>query len=104
MYRPGQARERLMIKDIIVHLDGSAEDVARLAYAEIIASAWGAHMTAIFTNLLPDLAVATPMDGGAVMGMLTEWQNQAQREGDTVSRRLAARLAKIARPNEFRRI
>jgi hypothetical protein len=77
MYRSGQARERLMIKDIMVHLDGGAEDETRLAIAEMIASAWGAHMTAIFTNLLPDLAGATPMDGGAVMGMLTEWQNQA---------------------------
>jgi hypothetical protein len=71
-----------MIKDIMVHLDGSAEDEIRLAYAEIIASTWGAHLTAIFTNRLPDLAVATPVDGGAaMMQMLSEWQNQAQQEG-----------------------
>src|SRR4051794_8117459 len=78
MYRSGQAREQLMIKDIMVHLDGSAEDEIRLAYAEIIASTWGAHLTAILTNRLPDLAVATPVDGGAaMMQMISEWQNQA---------------------------
>jgi nucleotide-binding universal stress UspA family protein len=90
-----------MIKDIMVHLDGSAQDEIRLAYAEIIASTWGAHLTAIFTNRLPDLAVATPVDGGAaMMQMLSEWQNQAQQEGDAI----CGRLARIAEPSELRRI
>lgn len=94
-----------MIKDIMVHLDGSAEDEIQLAYAEIIASTWGAHLTAIFTNRLPDLAVATPMDGGAaMMQMLSEWQNQAQQEGDAICGRLAGRLARIAEPSKLCRI
>jgi hypothetical protein len=64
---------------------GSAEDEIRLAYAEIIASTWGGHLTAIFTNRLPDLAVATPVDGGAaMMQMPSEWQNQAPQEADAI--------------------
>src|SRR4051812_36275858 len=105
MNQTGQLRERLMIKDIMVHLDGSAEDEIRLAYAEIIASTWGGHLTAIFTNRLPDLAVATPVDGGAaMMQMLSEWQRQAQQEGDTTCGRLAGRLARIAGPSKLRRV
>lgn len=82
-----------MIKDIMVHLDGSSEDEIRLAYAEIMVSAWGVHLTAIFTNRLPDLAVATPVDGGAaMMQMLSEWQRQAQQDGDIICGRLAGRV------------
>jgi hypothetical protein len=92
-----------MIKDIVVHLDGSAEDEIRLDFAEVIASTWSARLTATFTNLLPDLAVATPMDGGsAMMQMLSDWQDQAQQEGDPVSERLAARPVGIGAPYELR--
>ncbi len=94
-----------MIKDIMVHLDGSAEDEIRLNFAELIASTWSARLTATFTNLLPDLAIATPMDGGsAMMQMLSDWQDQAQQEGDAISERLAARLAGIGAPYELRRV
>jgi nucleotide-binding universal stress UspA family protein len=94
-----------MIKDIMVHLDGSAEDEIRLDFAEVIASTWSAHLTATFTNLLPDLAVATPMDGGgAMMQMLSDWQDQAKQEGDAVCKRLAARLVGIGAPYELRRV
>jgi hypothetical protein len=54
MYRSGQAKERLMIKDIMVHLDGSAEDEIRLAYAEIIASTWGVQGAGVRRSHLGD--------------------------------------------------
>ena len=42
-----------------------------------------AHLIGIFTNLLPDLAVAMPMDGGAAaMQVLTELEDKARQDGD----------------------
>lgn len=54
-----------MIKDIMVHLDGSLEDESRLGHVQSIASAERAHLIGIFTNSLPDLSIAVPFDGGA---------------------------------------
>ncbi|WP_204274895.1 hypothetical protein, partial [Enterobacter hormaechei] len=45
-----------MVKDIVVHLDGSAEDETRLSYAELLAGAQGAHVTGLYTNVMPDIA------------------------------------------------
>ena len=67
-----------MIKDIMVHLDGSPEDEIRLEHGQALASAGRAHLIGIFTNLLPDLTVAMPMDGGAAaMQILTELEDKA---------------------------
>src|SRR5690349_4701218 len=43
--------ERTMIRDVLVHLDGSPDDELRLAHAEAIATAHEAHVTGLFTNL-----------------------------------------------------
>jgi nucleotide-binding universal stress UspA family protein len=97
--------EAMMIKDILVHLDGSAEDEVRLAHGEAVASAQGAHLTGIFTNPLPELLITTPMDGGAATAqVLAEIEQQARLEGDTVNRRLSERLARLGVSNELRRV
>ena len=51
-----------MIKDILVHLDGSADDELRLQHAEAIATASQGHLTGLFTNPLADLAAFMPLD------------------------------------------
>ena len=54
-----------MLKDILVHLDGSADDELKLQHAEAIATASQGHLTGLFTNPLADLIAVMPLDGGA---------------------------------------
>jgi nucleotide-binding universal stress UspA family protein len=94
----------MMIKDIMVHLDGSSEDEIRLGYAQLLSSPGPAHVTGVYTNLLPDFTMAVPMDGGAIaMQALTEVEEKARREGDDTARRLADHLASLGAPTHFRR-
>lgn len=93
-----------MIKDIVVHLDGSPEDEIRLEHGQALATAGRAHLIGLFTNQLPDLTVAMPMDGGAAaIQVLTELQDQALKDGDATARRLTERLAGLQVPSELRR-
>ncbi|WP_201864433.1 universal stress protein [Microvirga soli] len=93
-----------MIKDIMVHLDGSPEDEIRLEHGQALATAGRAHLIGLFTNQLPDLTVAMPMDGGAAaIQVLTELQDQAMKDGDVTARRLTERLAGLQVPSELRR-
>ena len=102
---PVKPRERAMINDIMVHLDGSPEDEIRLEHGQAIAAAVRAHLIGIFTNLLPDLTVAMPMDGGAAaMQMLTELGDKARQDGDMTAKRLTERLGGLQVQTEFRRL
>jgi len=93
-----------MIKDIMVHLDGSPEDEIRLEHGQALATAGRAHLIGLFTNQLPDLTIAMPMDGGAAaIQVLTELQDQAMKDGDVPARRLTERLAGLQVPSELRR-
>ena len=94
-----------MIKDIMVHLDGSPEDEIRLEYGQAIASVGQAHLIGVFTNLLPDLSIAMPFDGGAaaVVQIVTELEEQARKDGDATSKRLVERLTGLQVPTEIRR-
>ncbi|MCB8822312.1 universal stress protein [Microvirga rosea] len=93
-----------MIKDIMVHLDGSPEDEIRLEHGQALATPGRAHLIGLFTNQLPDLTVAMPMDGGAAaIQVLTELQDQALKDGDATARRLTERLAGLQVPSELRR-
>ncbi|WP_457089859.1 universal stress protein [Microvirga sp. P5_D2] len=94
-----------MIRDIMVHLDGSAEDEIRLEHGQAIASAGQAHLIGIFTNLLPDLTVAMPIDvSAAAMQVLTELEDKARQDGDATAQRLTERLASLHVPSELRRL
>ncbi len=94
-----------MIKDVMVHLDGSAEDEIRLEHGQAIASAGRAHLIGIFTNLLPDLTVAMPIDvSAAAMQVLTELVGKARQDGDATAQRLTERLASLQVPSELRRL
>ncbi len=94
-----------MTKDIMVHLDGSAEDEIRLEYGQALATAGQTHLIGIFTNLLPDLTIPMPMDGGAAaMQVLAELDERARRDGDATATRLTERLAGLQVPHELRRL
>ena len=83
-----------MIKDIMVHLDGSPEDEIRLEHGQALTSPGSAHLIGLFTNRLPELTVAMPMDGSAAaIQILTELQDQAMKDGDATAKRLMERLS-----------
>lgn len=93
-----------MIKDVLVHLDGSAGDEFRLQHAEAIAAAFAAHLTGLFTNTVPDLITVMPMDAGAAAAqVLADLDDEARRHGDIAQQRLAERFSRISVPNEIRR-
>ena len=46
-----------MIRDVMVHLDGSPEDEIRLEYGQILVPSEGGHLIGVFTNLLPDMSI-----------------------------------------------
>jgi nucleotide-binding universal stress UspA family protein len=88
----------------MVHLDGSPEDEIRLEHGQAIASEGRAHLIGIYTNLMPDLTVAMPMDGGgAAMQVLTELEERARKEGNATAQRLTERLASLQVASELRR-
>ena len=94
-----------MFKDIMVHLDGSPEDEIRLEHGQALTAPGRAHLIGLFTNQLPDLTVAMPMDGGAAaIQILTELQDQAMRDGDARAKWLEQRWADLQVPSELRRL
>lgn len=94
-----------MIRDVMVHLDGSPEDEIRLEYGQILVPSEGGHLIGVFTNLLPDMSIAMPFDGGAaaVVQIVTELEQQARKDGDAAAGRLADRLTGLQVPTELRR-
>jgi nucleotide-binding universal stress UspA family protein len=94
-----------MIKDVLVHLDGTPQDEERLQYAEAIASTSQAHVTGLFTNPMPDMPMIAPMDGGVgVAEVLSSLEDEARRTGDAVQQKLAERFARLGTSNEIRRV
>jgi nucleotide-binding universal stress UspA family protein len=94
-----------MIKDVLVHLDGTSRDEARLQHAEAIASVFQAHVTGLFTNPLPDMPLIAPMDAGAAAAeILVSLTDEAKGTGDVLQKRLADRMARFSVPYEIRRI
>ncbi|WP_157961357.1 universal stress protein [Microvirga flavescens] len=94
-----------MIKDILVHLDGTGDDEVRIKHAEALAVSSQAYVTGLFTNPLPDFAAFASMDGGAgAAALLAQMQDDSRKLADEVLQRLTERFGKLAVPNEIRRI
>src|SRR6202040_3216382 len=89
-----------MIKDVMVHLDGTAGDEVRLAAGNDIADAFHSHIFGLFLNVLPVLFV--PEDGIGSM-QPAELPNQARTSGDKVEEKLSQRLTRLQKPVELRR-
>jgi len=94
-----------MIKDVLVHLDGSPRDEERLQHAEAIASIWQSHVTGLFTNPTPDIPLIAPMDGGAAAAeIIVSLNEESKGAGDVLQKNLADRMARFSVPNEIRRL
>jgi len=97
--------ENIMIKDVLVHLDGTPRDEERLQHAEAIAAISQAHVTGLLTTPLPDIPLIAPMDGGAAAaGILASLNAEAQAAGDALQKKLADRLARLPVSSEVRRL
>jgi nucleotide-binding universal stress UspA family protein len=89
-----------MIKDVMVHLDGTAADEVRLAAGNDIADVFHSHIVGLFLNVLPVLIV--PENGIGSM-QSAELLNQARTAGDKVEEKLSQRLTRLQKPVELRR-
>src|ERR1022692_1473499 len=93
-----------MIKDLMLYLDGTADDEVRLAHAESIAARSGAHLTGLFVNPLPEYAVFTAEPGYVAAPMAVRLEEQARSNGEVVLARLKERFGRIGVLNEVRGI
>lgn len=92
-----------MIKDILVHLDGTRDDEWRIAHAEVTARQFGASIIGLFLNRL--LAGAMPVEAGYVGAeILGQLLQQAREDGDKVEKALDERLEKTGLPHGICRI
>ena len=93
------------LKDLMVHLDDTTEDEVRIAHAEAIATMSDAHLTGIYTNLLPDYGMVSAGDAtGAAIAALVRVEEQARLEGAEASKRFNERFSRLPVANELRRI
>lgn len=93
-----------MIKDVCVHLDGTAEDEARIAHADMIAGLFDAHLVGVFTNRIAEMAFPPADLGDPGAMILTEMIADSRRRGDEVEARLRRRCAQLPVLSELRRI
>lgn len=90
-----------MIKDIVVHLTGSAEDKVRIAYAAPIAEMFDAHLSGLQVHTLPELISFTdPVASTYLQTVLAESHARAQMVTDA----LKDVLASVSVPHELRRL
>jgi nucleotide-binding universal stress UspA family protein len=89
-----------MIKDVMVPLDGTAADEARLAAANNIADLFQSQIIGLFLNVLP--VVIAQEDGIGAMQAARLLQI-AREAGDKAEARLTERLSRLQKPVELRR-
>jgi hypothetical protein len=87
-------RHKAMIKDVMVHLDGTTADEMRLAAVNEIAELFHGHIVGLFLNLLPVLIA--PEDGiGGIQA--AELLNKAREAGD-LEKKLSESLRRLQNP------
>jgi len=85
-----------MIKDVMVRLDETSGDDARLAAAQI-AEIFESHITALFFNVVPDGFI-----GGAA-NQAAKPPDTASKAGDATEAMLFQRLTRLQQPSNLRR-
>ena len=86
-----------MIKDVMVRLDGSSGDDARLAAATQISEIFQSHITGLFFNVMTDEF------NGANVNRAAHAPDAARRAGDAVETMLFQRLTRLQQPTNLRR-
>jgi nucleotide-binding universal stress UspA family protein len=93
--------EAVMIKDVMVRLDGTRIDEARIAAADQIAEYFDSHIIGLFLNVLP-LLIPSEDDGAAAMESI-QLIEKAHALGDNIEAKLRQRLMRLQKPVELRR-
>ena len=90
-----------MIRDILVHLDGSREDEVRLAHAEALGLEHQAVLTGLFTLVLPAFgALSTNPHASSVAG----YEAALRSDCDTAIERLRHRIRHTGKTTDLRRL
>jgi len=92
-----------MFKDILIHLDGDAEDEHRLAYAVFLAQQNDGHLTGLYCNMMPEIMPAGAEGLGAA-DMIAEMMANAVEAGAREAERLEKRMRKLNVLNELRHL
>ncbi|MDB5395463.1 MAG: universal stress protein UspA, partial [Rhodospirillales bacterium] len=93
---------RRMLRDLIVALDGSPEDDPCIATVEDLSVLFGAHVTALFLNYLPDPIV--PADApDLALDLQLKVTEQAREAGDILEATIARKLASLPTAVDIRR-
>jgi nucleotide-binding universal stress UspA family protein len=87
-----------MIKDVMVRLDGTAADEARLSAANNIAEYFESHIIGLFLNVLP---LEADSAAAVTYGQLLD---NAREYGDEIQAKLRKRLDLLQKPVELRRL
>lgn len=88
------------VADIAVHLDGSSREESKILYAEALAVAAGAHLTAFMTNEI----VLSPIAGHPGSSwIVAEVLKQVRSRGDEIEERLRQRLTRLEPATDLRR-
>jgi nucleotide-binding universal stress UspA family protein len=82
-----------MIKDVMVRLDGTSGDDARLAAATQIAQIFESHITGLFFNVVP----------GGLNNVAAKLPDAARQTGDATEAMLFQRLTRLQQPTNLRR-
>ncbi|MEA2986868.1 MAG: hypothetical protein QOD94_3122 [Alphaproteobacteria bacterium] len=87
-----------MIKDVMVRLEGTAGDDARLSAAQEIIEIFDGRVIALYINILP--LIPPDEESGIYLGDLME---QTRTAGDKTEAALAKKLERLGKPTEIRR-
>lgn len=90
-----------MIKDVMVRLDGTRADDARLATTDQIAERFDSHVVGLFLNVLPLLIPAEGDSASAAESV--RLVDKGRIVGDKLEAKLRQRLAQLPKPVELRR-
>lgn len=88
-----------MIKDVMVRLDGTSGDHARLAAVNQIADIFESHITGLFFNVLSSIVP----NGRADVGQTGKLPDNAKQAGDTIEATVFERLTRLQHPSNLRR-
>lgn len=89
------------IADLAVHLDGSAYDAPRLAYAQMLATIFGTHVEGFFANPIPTSFI--PVGAGYERVAVEIW-DEGRAAGDVAEKAIRSRLDQMADGCVLRRI
>jgi nucleotide-binding universal stress UspA family protein len=83
-----------LFRDLMVQLDGAAEDEVRLSHAALIAQDFGVHVLGLYTNGIPELVPTSGFDVAFTsVASAARLQVKARERGDEVFARLTERVA-----------